>query len=181
MVHSALLPGQRRWVWHELSGSRTLRSPRHAVPDADVLSAVLSSRAALTDAPPAPAGSPWAGHSGYGVGAAWQSRESARSTRLCRCFLGPRGGCPMACSRRCGDPFPPFYAVAAAAQIPLVRSVMTWAFTSFRRNSFSRWMLCVQDWKGTRDKQSAAVPHPDAPAGADPGVQVHLPLDSCST
>lgn len=24
---------------------------------------------------------------------------------------------------------------------------MTRAFTSFRRNSFSLWMLCVQDWK----------------------------------
>lgn len=31
------------------------------------------------------------------------------------------------------------------SQMPLVRSVMTRAFTSFRRNSFSRSMLCVQD------------------------------------
>lgn len=30
-------------------------------------------------------------------------------------------------------------------QMPLLKSVMTRAFTSFRRNSFSRWMLCVQD------------------------------------
>lgn len=37
--------------------------------------------------------------------------------------------------------------VLGPSQMPLVRSVMTRAFTSFRRNSFSRSILCVQDWE----------------------------------
>lgn len=35
--------------------------------------------------------------------------------------------------------------VLGPSQMPLVRSVMTRAFTNFRRNSFSRSILCVQD------------------------------------
>lgn len=38
-----------------------------------------------------------------------------------------------------------------APQIPLVKSWMTPAFTSFQRNSFSLGMLCVQDCRGNRD------------------------------
>lgn len=37
--------------------------------------------------------------------------------------------------------------VLGPSQMPLVRSVMTRAFTNFRRNSFSRSILCVQDWE----------------------------------
>lgn len=54
----------------------------------------------------------------------------------------------------------PLDAVAAATQIPLVRSVMTRAFTSFLRNSFSRWMLCVQDWKKMRETRGQQLPWP---------------------
>lgn len=39
----------------------------------------------------------------------------------------------------------PLWPGVRPTQIPLLKSVMTRAFTSFRRNSFSRWMLCVQD------------------------------------
>lgn len=39
--------------------------------------------------------------------------------------------------------------VGCKTQMPLVRSVMTLAFTSLRRNSFSLAMLCVHDCRGT--------------------------------
>lgn len=52
---------------------------------------------------------------------------------------------------------------------------MTRAFTSFRRNSFSLWMLCVQDWKemgetgGQQLSWPSLLPSPtlqETPAGA---------------
>lgn len=80
------------------------------------------------------------------------ARGSCQSPWASLCVFGEVGflqGAASACSQSCSvlSSSPPLEAVAAATQIPLVRSVMTRAFTSFRRNSFSRWMLCVQDWK----------------------------------
>ena len=64
---------------------------------------------------------------------------------------------------------------------------MTRAFTSFRRNSFSRWMLCVQDWKemgetgGQQLSWPSMLPSPtlwDTPPGVGqwllPGRQIPL-------
>lgn len=79
-------------------------------------------------------------------------RGSSQSTWASLCVFSEvgflRGGCQcLLLELQRASLSPPLEVVAAATQIPLVRSVMTRAFTSFRRNSFSRWILCVQDWK----------------------------------
>lgn len=89
---------------------------------------------------------------------------SSQSTWASLCIFSLVGflqGAASACSQSCSmSSSPPLDAVAAATQIPLVRSVMTRAFTSFLRNSFSRWMLCVQDWKKMRDTGGQQLPWP---------------------
>lgn len=92
------------------------------------------------------------------------ARGSSQSTWASLCVFSEVGflqGAASACSQSCGvSSFPPLEAVAAATQIPLVRSVMTRAFTSFLRNSFSRWMLCVQDWKKMRETGGQQLAQP---------------------
>lgn len=101
------------------------------------------------------------------------ARGSSQSTWASLCVFSEVGflqGAASACSQSCSvSSSPPLDAVAAATQIPLVRSVMTRALTSFLRNSFSRWMLCVQDWKKMRDRRSATTLAKHAPARAAQG------------
>lgn len=79
------------------------------------------------------------------------SRHSSGCLAKASLALGPPWHCPSlgrkipvqvaaACSWR-----EPLWPSGGPTQMPLLKSVMTRAFTSFRRNSFSRWMLCVQD------------------------------------